>query len=64
MTEKTVSRLFRVREVAEQLALSQSKIRLMIQSGELPSVKIGKAVRVPDEALEKWMGFLTGHDSQ
>ena len=35
-----------VKEIAEQLKVSEKTIRRRIWSGELPSVKIGESVRV------------------
>lgn len=45
-------RLFRAREAAEVLGLSKSKIHLMINSGEIESVRIGRSVRIPARALD------------
>lgn len=48
--------MLRVKEVAERLALSESKIYQLVRSGELPHYKIGGAVRVSEEQL---LDFLT-----
>ena len=47
--------LLRVTEAAEALSLSRSKTYELIQSGELPSVRIGRATRVPVGALRTWV---------
>lgn len=47
--------LLRVDEVARALALGRSKVYELITSGELPSITIGAARRVPAEALQSWI---------
>ena len=46
---------YRPDEVAERLRLSRSKTYAAIQGGEIPSVRIGRSVRVPRAALERWV---------
>lgn len=43
---------------AETLGLSRTKIFSLIKSGELRSVKIGRARRIPTEALEEYVARL------
>ena len=50
--------LLRVSEVAVRLSLGETMIREMINRGELPAVRIGKAVRVPVDALRQWVAEL------
>jgi excisionase family DNA binding protein len=45
----------RVRDVVRMLSLCRSVIYGMIHSGELPHVRFGKAVRIPDEALRAYI---------
>lgn len=47
--------LLRVEEVARVLAIGRSKVYELIASGQLPSITIGSARRVPTEALQKWI---------
>ena len=47
--------LLRAEEVAEALGLGRSKVYELMASGELPTVRIGRAVRVPAEALRDWV---------
>ena len=47
--------LLRAGEVAHLLALGRSKVYELMQSGELPTVQIGTAKRVPRNALEEWV---------
>lgn len=47
--------LLRVPEAAEALGLSRAKTYQLVAGGELPSVRIGAAVRVPVDALRAWI---------
>jgi excisionase family DNA binding protein len=47
--------LLRPEEVREALGLSRTVVYGMIASGELPVVRVGRAVRVPREGLERWV---------
>lgn len=48
-------RLIRVSEAAEILSLGRSKAYEMAASGELPTIKVGRSIRVPVEALDPWI---------
>lgn len=41
-------------EAADALGLGRSKTYQLIANGTLPSVRIGKSIRVPIEALRRW----------
>ena len=47
--------LVRVEEAARILSLGRSKIYELLASGELPSVTIGTARRIPLAALQTWV---------
>jgi excisionase family DNA binding protein len=47
--------LMRVDEAAEICSLGRSKMYALIAEGEVPCVRIGRAVRVPAEGLRKWI---------
>jgi excisionase family DNA binding protein len=51
--------LLRVEEAARVLALSRSKLFLMIAAGELPVVRFGRALRIPRRQLERWIADRT-----
>lgn len=51
-------------EAAHLLGLGRSKIYELLASGELPSVKIGKSVRVPMDALREWVTAHTTGSEQ
>lgn len=55
MIEKLNRLLLRPQEVFESLGLSRSKGYALIASGNIPSIKIGKAIRVPIEELHTWL---------
>jgi excisionase family DNA binding protein len=48
-------RLLRVDQAAKVLALGRTKVYEMVAAGELPVVRIGTAVRIPLNALERWI---------
>ncbi len=47
--------LLRIDAAAERLAVSRATLYRLLQRGELPTVRIGSAVRVPVSALERWL---------
>lgn len=47
--------LLRVAEAAERLSISRSQVYVMISAGTLPTVRIGRALRVPERALADWV---------
>lgn len=50
--------LYPVREAAQQLGMSVSYTRNLIMSGQLRSVKIGHARRIPADALHEYVQRL------
>ena len=46
--------LLRIPEAADALSLGRSKTYDLIASGELPIVRIGRAIRIHAEALKAW----------
>lgn len=53
MTEKTL--LYRAAEVAQMTGLSRQGIYQLAAEGRIPSIRIGRAVRFPAEALTAWI---------
>jgi excisionase family DNA binding protein len=47
--------LLRADEVAKLLAFGRSKTYELMASGQLPVVRVGRAVRVPRAALDEWV---------
>jgi excisionase family DNA binding protein len=53
--------LLRIDAAAERLAVSRATLYRMLQRGEIPTVRIGTAVRIPASALERWLaGQIAG----
>ena len=52
--------LLRVEEAARRLGLSRSKVYLLVSTGEIPSVTIGRSRRVRSVDLERWINELRG----
>jgi len=47
--------LLRPVEAAEAIGIGRSKVYELLAKGELPSVRIGGAVRVPVDRLKEWV---------
>lgn len=61
--------LYRPEEVAEMLSLGRSKVYELISSGEIASIPVGRARRIPRASLERWLRdrtrpALEGHVAQ
>jgi excisionase family DNA binding protein len=56
--------LLRIEEAAEVLALGRSKTYALVQAGVLPSIRLGRSVRVPAKALEAWAAEQLQTDAQ
>jgi len=53
--DSTQRLLLRVPEVAKALGLGRTKVYELIAAGELPVIRLGRAVRVSVTALQKWV---------
>ena len=51
--------LLESREVAHLLGIGRTKTFQLIASGELPSIRLGRCVRVPAAALDSWISSKT-----
>lgn len=56
---ETPNRLLRPAEVVPLVGLSRASVYAAIRSGVLPSVRLGKSVRVPSAALDAWITAST-----
>lgn len=54
-----MTRLLDARAAAEILGVSPSLVLALARSGELPHVRLGRLVRIPDAALEAWIAEQT-----
>jgi len=52
-SEVIVMNLFTVKEVAKMLRLTEKTVYKMIKTGAIPSVKIGGALRITQEAVDR-----------
>ena len=47
--------LLRAEEAAKLLSLGRTTVFALMASGDLPCVRVGRAVRVPRVAVERWV---------
>jgi excisionase family DNA binding protein len=47
--------LLKATEAGKLLGLGRSKVFAMVAAGELPVIRIGRSVRIPRQALERWI---------
>jgi excisionase family DNA binding protein len=47
--------LLRIHEAGEILGFSRSMVYELIRTGELPFVRVGRAVRIPYDSLKEWV---------
>ena len=57
--EKTLPRLLNAQEVAAALNMGLSTVYLLVERGDLPSIRIGRSVRIRPEDLEKFIESKT-----
>jgi excisionase family DNA binding protein len=50
-----MEKLLKAHEVADRLALSRSQAYLLMKTNKIPTVKIGKSIRVRSEDLEDFI---------
>ena len=60
METQKLPRLLKIEEVCQRTSLSRSAIYRVITAGELKIVKIGKAARVLETELDRWIYSLEG----
>ena len=51
--------LLTVAQVARRLQIAHNRAHELITSGQLPGVRIGRSLRVPVQALHRWVDGLT-----
>lgn len=47
--------LLTVRDVEAELQLGRTRTYELVRSGELPVIRLGRIVRIPRDALERWV---------
>lgn len=56
--------LLKPMEVARRLGICRAKTYELISKGVIPSVHIGRSVRVSEESLERWLATLQASDGR
>jgi len=56
MSERLEPIMLRASEVAALLGISRSTVFRLIESGEIPAVRVGRSVRVPRRWVEQTAG--------
>jgi excisionase family DNA binding protein len=54
-TNDSRSRFVTVAEVADQLRVSNMTVYRLVQSGELPAVRIGRSYRIREDDVDKYL---------
>lgn len=54
--------LLRVEEAAEALGISRTTLYELLRAGSIPVIHIGRSVRIPVVALERYVALLAGAD--
>mgnify|MGYP001226978422 CR=1 FL=1 len=54
--ERPRVRYLTVAEVAETMRVSKMTVYRLAKSGDLPAVRVGRSYRVPQDALEAYLG--------
>ena len=55
MSEQTMQEWLTLRQVQEILGIGSTKAYQLVASGAVPSVKIGRAIRINRQDLERWL---------
>ena len=50
---------FTVRELSEYLQIGKASAYRLVHDGTLPSVRIGRQIRVPIAAVDRWLAEAT-----
>jgi len=53
--QRNVDYLLRPEEAAQFLKISRATLYVLMERGQIPSVRVGRARRIPSEALKKWL---------
>lgn len=47
--------MLKVKDIQRILSISRSEAYNIVNSGEFPIVRIGRAIRIPQESFENWL---------
>jgi excisionase family DNA binding protein len=56
--------LLRIPEAAARLGLGRTTVYALIGSGDIPTVRVGRAIRIPASALGDWVARHTETDGR
>ncbi len=51
--------IYTVSELVEKLGIGFNKAYELVNTGNIPSIKVGKRYLIPKKALEEWLGQCT-----
>ena len=54
--------LLTIKEVAIELQISKKKVSRLVQKGEIPSLRIGRNIRIPTDQLKDWIQAKTRYN--
>ena len=55
--------LLTTKEVARELQISEKTVSRMVQKGQIPSLRIGRTIRIPTAQLNDWIQEQSGYTS-
>ena len=53
--DQVQKQLLAIRDVAPLLGVGPSRVYQLVADGELPAIRVGRAIRIPRGALEDWL---------
>lgn len=54
--------VYSVRDTAQLLSVTPTTVYRLVSSGELPSMRIGTSIRIPADALSRWISEQAAGD--
>ena len=54
--------LLTIKEVAREFKVSEKTVSRMVQKGEIPSLRIGRNIRIPTDQLKDWVQAQTRYN--
>ena len=57
-------RLLRIEDAAQRLSVGRSTIYAMVAAGQIPSLKLARSLRIPADALDRWLAEETKRQAE